>query len=268
MKLFRYLLLTGGCALLLLALGALVLPGIARVRANPAAPLDLLPVYRFNGITDDGEQGSANRKEATSIHCTNIDQTNNVQVEVMLYQWNGTDVYTGTVNMPPNRSFTFSTQNTTIYFDDVLLGGSPGTPAIFQGSGVVLADSNKVICTAQVLDPLNYPPTFLEKLPMYDENGILIKRDTPVSGVSASNNGPTWLGRATRLTGAISEGSGVTYSWAFGDGGQGTGAQINHIYPDVGTFTAAVSVANDSNQIQATTTVHVLSVNFMPLLRK
>lgn len=229
---------------------------------------DLLPILRFSGVTDDGEQGSASRKEATSIHCTNIDPTNNVQVEVLLYQWNGTDVFTGTVNMPPNRSFTFSTQNTTIYFDDVLLGGSPGTPPIFQGSGVVLAESNNVICTAQVLDPLNYPPVFLEKLPMYDENGILIKRDAPVSGVSASNNGPTWLGRATRLNGSISEGSGVTYSWLFGDGSQGSGAHINHIYPDVGTFTAVLTVSNDSNEIQATTTVHVLSVNFMPLLRK
>jgi PKD repeat protein len=60
----------------------------------------------------------------------------------------------------------------------------------------------------------------------------------------------------------------VTYSWLFGDGSQGSGAHINHIYPDVGTFTAVLTVSNDSNEIQATTTVHVLSVNFMPLLRK
>ncbi len=86
---------------------------------------------------------------------------------MVAYQWNGTDVYTGTVNMPPNRTFTFSTQNTTIYFDDVLLGGSPGTDAIFQGSGLVLAASNKVICTAQVLDPLNYPPVFVGSLELY-----------------------------------------------------------------------------------------------------
>jgi hypothetical protein len=134
----------------------------------------LSTLFRFNGVTDDGQQGSTNRKEATSIHCTNIDSSANVQLEVQLIQWNGIDVYTGTVSMPPNRSFTFSTQNTTIYFDDVILGGSPGTPAIFQGSGRVLSSSPNVICTAQILDPLNYPPVFMEKLPLHNADGSMV----------------------------------------------------------------------------------------------
>ena len=123
-------------------------------------------LYQFSGVTDDGEQGSSNRKEATSIHCTNVAAVN-TQIEVQLYQWNGTDVFTGTVNMPPNRTFTFSTQNTTIYFDDVLLGGSPGTDAIFQGSGRILTDNDAVVCSAQALDPLNYPPIFVTGIEMY-----------------------------------------------------------------------------------------------------
>ena len=131
----------------------------------------LTVLYRFSGVTDDGEQGSANRKEATSIHCTNINNSTDVQLEVQLVQWNGTDVFTGTATVPPNRSFTFSTQNTTIYFDDVFLGGSPGTPAIYQGSGRILSSSPNVICTAQILDPLNYPPVFMEKLPLYTSDG-------------------------------------------------------------------------------------------------
>jgi hypothetical protein len=132
--------------------------------ANATGALSVL--YQFSGVTDDGQQGSASRKEATTIHCTNV-ASGNVLIEVQLYQWNGTDVYTGTVNMPPNRTFAFSTQNTTIYFDDVLLGGSPGTPAIFQGSGRVLTDNPAVICSAQVLDPLNYPPVFVAGLEMF-----------------------------------------------------------------------------------------------------
>ncbi|MCA9957162.1 MAG: hypothetical protein KC434_20680, partial [Anaerolineales bacterium] len=107
----------------------------------------------------------------TSIHCTNINNSTDVQLEVQLVQWNGTDVFTGTATVPPNRSFTFSTQNTTIYFDDVFLGGSPGTPAIYQGSGRILSSSPNVICTAQILDPLNYPPVFMEKLPLYTADG-------------------------------------------------------------------------------------------------
>ena len=124
-------------------------------------------LYRFSGVTDDGEQGSTNRKEATSIHCTNINSSADVQLEVQLVQWNGTDVFTGTATIPPNRSFTFSTQNTTIYFDDVFLGGSPGTPAIYQGSGRILSSNPNVICTAQVLDPLNYPPVFVSGLELF-----------------------------------------------------------------------------------------------------
>jgi len=121
-------------------------------------------LYQFSGVADDGEMGSSNRKKATSIHCTNVDTTD-VQVEVQIYQWNGTDVYTGTLIMPPNRTSTFSTQNTFLYYEDVFIGG--GTPAIFQGSGRVLTDSPEVICSAQVLDPLNYPPVFVSGLEMY-----------------------------------------------------------------------------------------------------
>jgi len=138
--------------------------GDAWTALSPAA--DLVEIYRFSGVSDDGEQGSASRREATSIHCTNVSASDN-EVEVQVYQWNGTDVFTGTVTMPPNRTFTFSTQNTTIYFDDVILGGVPGTEAIFQGSGVVLAESSQVVCSVQVLDPLNYPPVFAVSLEVY-----------------------------------------------------------------------------------------------------
>lgn len=127
---------------------------------------DLLVRYRFSGVTDDGEQGSASRREATSILCTNTGSEDN-RVYVEVYQWNGTDVFTGTVNFPPLRSFTFSTQNTTIYFDDVILGGTPGTDAIFQGYGVVLSEKPSIVCTAEVLDPLGYPPVFLSAVELF-----------------------------------------------------------------------------------------------------
>jgi hypothetical protein len=179
MKLHRILIVLGIVAVVGWVTLIIVQTGSARSEqaiTDTTASLSLL--YRFTGVTDDGQQGSTTRKEATSIHCTNMGLTN-AQVEVQLYQWNGTDVYTGTVTMPPNRTFTFSTQNTTIYFDDVLLGGSPGTPAIFQGSGQIYADSLDVFCTVQALDPLNYPPTFVTKLPLFDQYGRLIKHNPP-----------------------------------------------------------------------------------------
>lgn len=130
-----------------------------------APAVDLVEVYRFTGVTDDGQKGSPNRKKATAIHCTNVANTNN-QVEVQVFQYDGTSVYTGTATISPNRTFTFSTQNTAIYFDDVVLGGL-GTDNIYQGTGRVLAQSKQVICTAQALDPFNLPPSFVVNLDLY-----------------------------------------------------------------------------------------------------
>jgi hypothetical protein len=39
-------------------------------------------VYHFTSVADDGEQGSVDRKTATSIHCTNIDPVEFTSVEV------------------------------------------------------------------------------------------------------------------------------------------------------------------------------------------
>jgi hypothetical protein len=138
--------------------------GIAWEQLVPAA--NLVEVYRFTGVTDDGQQGSSNRKKATSIHCTNVANTNN-QVEVQVFQYDGTTVYTGTVTISPNRTFTFSTQATAIYFDDVFLGGGGGTGEIYQGTGRILAESKQLICTAQALDPFNNPPLFVVNLDLY-----------------------------------------------------------------------------------------------------
>ena len=123
-------------------------------------------MFVFSGVTDDGLQGGAGRKEATSILCSNLAASNNT-IEVRLFNWDGSQVGTGSVTAAPNASYTFSTQNTTIYFDDVILGAGGGTVAIFQGFGEVWADQTNVICTAEVLDPLGYPPVFVTALELF-----------------------------------------------------------------------------------------------------
>ncbi len=155
--------------------------GATLIQASPRVNrpvLDLL--YQFSGVTDDGAKGAATRKEATSILCTNFAPASS-QIEVQLYQWSGALIYTATVTAAPNASYTFSTQNTSIYFDDVIFGSGGGTDSIFQGAGQVWTDSNRVICTAEVLDPLNYPPFFMLSLPLYDSAGNLIGHNRPMS---------------------------------------------------------------------------------------
>lgn len=157
-------------------LGLWLLQLRSAAEASPAAPNPVVPVLQFSGVTDDGKKGAPDRKEATSILCTNAGTTN-ATIEIELYQWSGALVYTGTVTAAPKQSYTFSTQNTTIYFDDVIFGTGGGTDSIFQGYGRVLSDRSTIRCTAQVLDPLGYPPVYMDKLTMYHPDGTLIGDD-------------------------------------------------------------------------------------------
>jgi len=140
---------------------------IDRMPDAPVCSLNpLLLRFRASGATGDGAQGAGTRKEASSVLCTNFG-TANSEIEVQVINWNGTELYCGDVVSSPSSSYTFSTQNTTIYFDDVILGGSPGTLPIFQGSILIWSDSGQVRCTAQTLDPLGYPPVFVATLELY-----------------------------------------------------------------------------------------------------
>lgn len=81
--------------------------------------------------------------------------------------------------------------------------------------------------------------------------------DTPISGLSAGNDGPTLLGEATQLSASILSGSNVTYAWDFGDQTGGSGAAASHTYGSPGEYTAEVTATNSVSQVTATTVVLV-----------
>ncbi len=174
--------LIGGTLVLLALVSGVAFGGFRLLRqarsaqAAPRAPEGMDILYLFSGATDDGKKGAADRKEATAVTCTNA---NNVTatIQVKLYQWNGALVGNGSVNVPPLGTRTFSTQNTTLYFDDVILATGGGTDAIFQGSGEVLSNRGAIVCTAIVLDPLGYPPVFMDRLTLYHKDGTLLGDD-------------------------------------------------------------------------------------------
>jgi PKD repeat protein len=56
------------------------------------------------------------------------------------------------------------------------------------------------------------------------------------------------------------DGDPLTFTWNFGDGTTGTGAQPTHVYTDEGVYTATVSVSDGSAVSTATETVTVLSL--------
>lgn len=82
--------------------------------------------------------------------------------------------------------------------------------------------------------------------------------DDTISGLSAVNDGPTFLGETTTLIASITGGSGVTYEWDFGDGSStGSGKTVTHEYSTVGSYTAIVTATNSVGISTANTTVIV-----------
>ncbi|MBA3469319.1 MAG: PKD domain-containing protein [Herpetosiphonaceae bacterium] len=79
----------------------------------------------------------------------------------------------------------------------------------------------------------------------------------PIAGLAASNDGPTALGSATALSASITGGSGVTYTWDFGDSTSGSGANPTHTYAVPGSYTATVTATNTLGSTTASTTVIV-----------
>jgi hypothetical protein len=126
-------------------------------------PSGLSVLYMFTGVANHNTP--ATRQIATSIHCTNFGSTA-VQTELQLFAVGGS-AFTTSVTINSNRTWTFSTQSTAIYREDSFLN----TGTVEQGSGRVLADKAQLICTAQVLDPIGNPPTFMAKLPIFDSSG-------------------------------------------------------------------------------------------------
>ncbi|HNB52033.1 MAG TPA: PKD domain-containing protein [Anaerolineales bacterium] len=76
-----------------------------------------------------------------------------------------------------------------------------------------------------------------------------------ITGLTASNDSPTFLGETTHLTATVTTGENLSYTWDYGDGAIGN--DFTHIYPDIGTYTATVTATNTINQAVASTLVTI-----------
>jgi hypothetical protein len=91
--------------------------------------------------------------------------------------------------------------------------------------------------------------------------------DTPIAGLTATNNGPTPLGSPTTLTAQIGSGTNVSYAWDFGDGNSGIagGTATPHTYAATGQYQATVTATNSVSSATATTTVVVTNAGISGL---
>jgi PKD repeat protein len=100
---------------------------------------------------------------------------------------------------------------------------------------------------------------FAQALSETEIKDLMTPTPEPISGLTASNDGPTALGDPTTLSASITTGTNVSYLWNFGDGSplDDTGPLVSHTYPTIGTFTAVITATNDVSSQTATTTVTV-----------
>ncbi|NTU65223.1 MAG: hypothetical protein HGB05_17935, partial [Chloroflexi bacterium] len=124
--------------------------GIGGLGLADPPPEGFTVLYTFTGARDT--QAGGTNSGATSIHCTNAGAAN-VQVRVEISDFDNAPTISGTLTIPPSGTRTYSSQATNLYAEDFTMST---TDNIDQGSGRVLANSSsaKIICTAQVLDPV------------------------------------------------------------------------------------------------------------------
>jgi uncharacterized repeat protein (TIGR01451 family) len=90
---------------------------------------------------------------------------------------------------------------------------------------------------------------------------VITVTDVAITGLSATNSSPTFLGNTTFLSATITGGSNVTYLWNFGDGSAPqAGQNLSHVYPAVGGYTAIVTATNGVGSQSTTTIVRILDV--------
>ena len=127
-------------------------------------PAGFTVLYIFTGARDT--QNAGTNSAATSIHCSNAgESTTEVIVELTDYDASPTTI-SSTVSIQPNRTATFSSQATALYSEDDIL---TSLDDLNQGSGRVLvsAGADSIICTAQVLDPVGNPPSYVINLDLF-----------------------------------------------------------------------------------------------------
>ncbi len=125
---------------------------------------ELKPLYHFANVLND-EISSI--QEGTAIMCTNLDETESTEVEVQLYQYTGDLGGTGIITIDPFETATFESNTITFYSADVVMD----VGFIEQGYGRILTQHKNVVCTVQILDADNSPPTWMENIPVWGHSG-------------------------------------------------------------------------------------------------
>jgi CSLREA domain-containing protein len=146
----------------------------------------------------------------------------------------GTTTFTATIGDGSNVTYTWN-------FGDAATGSGANTTHVYGAVGSYVALVTATNGVSVVVTTTNV--------------SII---DTPIVGLNATNDSPTWFGSPTAFTATIGSGSNVGYTWNFGDGVTGSGAHTSHTYGALGTYTATVTATNSISNVVATTAVTIV----------
>jgi hypothetical protein len=87
---------------------------------------------------------------------------------------------------------------------------------------------------------------------------VLVTDGAPPQVVAEANPSPAYVGVSVNFTASATGTGPFVYTWAFGDGTNGSGATVDHAFSTAGTFTASVTVVDNGTGGSATTDVAVV----------
>ena len=107
---------------------------------------------------------------ATVFHCTSTERTGGKTIQLGIEVFNEVGTLTndvtggeGWVSVAPGETYAVSTQATFGFDHDNVMN----TQAVVQGSGRIFATSKSVLCSAMIVDPVNWVPTSMVMLPVF-----------------------------------------------------------------------------------------------------
>ena len=174
----------------------------------------------------------------------------------------GATVIQGTLNSNPDVTFTLD-----FYYSSEADPSGHGEGEHYLGETSVTTDGNGDAIFDVTL-PATIPPNQFvtatathadsstsEFSLAYAAGGVA---DVPIAGLSIQVTPPIYADLPAQFIASVSAGTGVSYEWAFGDGGLGSGAVVAHTFTAPGSYTVTVTAVNNSSSASASALVSVL----------
>jgi len=134
-----------------------------------------------------------------------------------------------------------------------------GYSAYFDGSVEGITDS---------LDGISLRPESLVGvlfgLSVVNSQGDALK--THIGAEMLLDAGPMKPGSPVAFSAKAVAAGNLTYTWDFGDGSAGSGAEVQHTYRDIGTYTVVLTVSNGEDSVKSVSVVQIGWQTFMPLI--